>query len=94
MPLLNKSKQKNVMLPLYGTAVSCGFASQADDYVEKSLSLDDYLVDNPASTFFVRASGESMKNIGIMHGDLLIVDRAKEAKNGDIVLLSFVTLLN
>jgi DNA polymerase V len=79
-------KATNITLPLYGSSVSCGFTSPAEDHVENQLSLDDYLVSNPESTFFVRASGDSMIGAGIFDGDLLIIDRSIEVKNNAIVL--------
>ena len=79
-------KLSNRPLPLYGSAVSCGFTSPAEDHVENQLSLDDYLVPNPDATFFVRASGDSMTGAGIHDGDLLIIDRSIEVKSNHIVL--------
>ena len=73
-------------MPLYGSSVSCGFASPAEDHVENQLSLDDYLISNPEATFFVRASGDSMIGAGIHDGDLLIIDRSIEVKSNHIVL--------
>ena len=81
-----KKKNTNIKLPLFSSKASCGFTSPADDYIEKTLSLDDYLVPNPNATFFVRASGESMKDAGISNNDLLIIDRSLNAKNNDIIL--------
>ena len=66
--------------------MSCGFPSPADDYIEKKLDLNEYLIDKPAATFFVRVSGDSMIGAGIHPDDLLIVDRSKEPKNKCIVL--------
>lgn len=77
--------EKNVVLPLFGTAVSCGFPSPADDYIEKHLSLDSKLIPHPTSTFFVQATGDSMKGV-ISSGDLLVVDRSLTPKNDSIVL--------
>ena len=76
----------NVKLPLYGSNVSCGFTSPAEDHVDSQLSLDSYLIPNPTATFFVRASGESMTGAGIFDGDLLIVDRSLDAKHESIIL--------
>jgi DNA polymerase V len=72
--------------PLYGCKVAAGFPSPADDYVESYLDLNRYLIHHPAATFFVRASGDSMKNAGIHDGDLLIVDRSITATHGRIVI--------
>ena len=47
-------------LPLFSGKVAAGFPSPADDYVEKTLDLNELLVKKPAATFFVRAQGESM----------------------------------
>ena len=83
---LINAKISNIKLPLYGSSVSCGFTSPAEDHVENQLSLDEYLVSNPNATFFVRASGDSMIGAGIFDGDLLIIDRSIEHKNNHIVL--------
>ena len=66
--------------------VSAGFPSPADDYVEPSLDLNEYLIRHPAATFFVRVQGDSMKEAGISHGDLLIVDRSLEARDGQVII--------
>jgi DNA polymerase V len=67
-------------------AVPAGFPSPADDYVEQRLSLDEHLVQHRESTFFMRVAGDSMREIGIYDGDLLVVDRALPAKDGCVVI--------
>lgn len=76
----------DISLPLFLESVSAGFPSPADDYLEGKLDLNDYLIRNPASTFLVRVTGDSMVNSGIYSGDLLIVDRSLEPKDGNIVI--------
>ena len=68
--------------------VPAGFPSPADDYVEDQIDLNVHLIQqgHEAATFIVRASGWSMVGAGIHDGDEVIVDRALEAKNGDIVV--------
>lgn len=73
-------------VPLYLDAVSAGFPSPADDYVESALDLNEYLVSNPAATFMVRVSGDSMIEAGIHDGDVLVVDRARDPLPGRIVV--------
>lgn len=73
-------------LPLFLESVSAGFPSPADDYMDKALDLNEYLIQNPSATFFVRVTGESMIDAGIHSGDLLIVDRALQPKDGSIVI--------
>ena len=63
-------------------AVPAGFPSPADDYVERRLSLDEHLIRHKESTFFMRVSGHSMRELGIFDGDLLIVDRSVPASHG------------
>jgi len=78
--------EKSVIIPLYDSSVSAGFPSPADDHLEKNLDLNEYLIKNPVSTFFVRVEGESMLGSGINSNDILIVDRSLEASNGKIVI--------
>ncbi|WP_324075450.1 MAG: S24 family peptidase [Erythrobacter sp.] len=61
-------------LPLFTSTVPAGFPSPADDHIEGKLDLNEHLVRRPAATFFVRASGESMRGAGIFDGDLLIIE--------------------
>lgn len=75
-----------VALPLYLAGVQAGFPSPADDYIDRRLDLNEHLVRHPAATFFVRASGDSMRGAGIHDGDLLVVDRAEEARSGRVVI--------
>lgn len=73
-------------LPLFSHKIPAGFPSPADDYIESRLSLDEHLVQHKDSTFFVRATGNSMVGAGIFDGDLLIVDKGLYAQAGDIVV--------
>ena len=73
-------------LTLFSGKVAAGFPSPADDYVEKTLDLNELLVQKPAATFFVRAQGESMLGAGIHPNDILVVDRSIEPVPGKIVI--------
>jgi DNA polymerase V len=75
-----------VRLPLFAYPVRAGFPSPADDYIERRLSLDEHLIANKDSTFFVRASGNSMVGAGIFDGDIMVVDKSLDAQVGDIVV--------
>lgn len=77
---------KTVNLPLFSGKVSAGFPSPADDYIEKTLDLNELLVQKPAATFFVRAQGESMLGAGIHPNDILVVDRSLYPVQGKIVI--------
>ena len=73
-------------LPLLQHRISAGFPSPADEYIEKSLDLNIYLVRNTAATFFFRVMGDSMTGANIHDGDMLVVDRSIEPKHRHIVL--------
>ena len=77
---------KGHRFPLFSNKVSAGFPSPADDHIEQQLDLNEHLIHNPASTFFVRVAGESMINAGIFPDDILIVDRSITPVNGKIVI--------
>jgi len=72
--------------PLVLPTVSCGFPSPAEDTQEAALNLHSYAVANPAATFFVRATGQSMAGAGLLAGDILVVDRSREPHTGNIVV--------
>lgn len=71
---------------LFSSAVKAGFASVADDYIEKRVSLDESFDINNPSTFLFRVSGDSMIELGIFEGDTVIVKKTSSAKDGDIVV--------
>lgn len=72
--------------PLFESGVSAGFPSPAEDYIDKKLDLNEYLVLNPASTFFVRVEGDSMLGAGIHSGDILIVDRSVKVVDRKVII--------
>lgn len=74
------------MLQMLGQ-VSCGFPSPAADFQQPDLSLDQLVGIRPTSSIFLfRACGDSMINAGIHDGDVLVVDKAKQAQLGEVVL--------
>jgi len=80
------STTKRFRIPLLNDSVSAGFPSPADDYTEENIDLNEHLISNPFSTFFLKVKGESMINAGIKDKDLIIVDKSLIAKPGDIVI--------
>ena len=73
-------------LPLYSSLVRAGFPSPADDYLEGSIDLNRFLISNAAATFMIRVNGDSMEGAGIYSNDVLIVDKSKDPKNGDVIV--------
>ncbi len=75
-----------LQVPVMAWPVRAGFASPAEDYIERRLDFNDLLVDQPDATFVVRAKGRSMEKARIYDDALLVVSRAANAKHGDIVV--------
>jgi len=80
------STTKKFKIPLLTDSVSAGFPSPADDYTEENIDLNEHLISNPFSTFFLRVKGDSMINAGIKDKDLIIVDKSLIAKPVNIVI--------
>lgn len=81
-----KLQQKTMFIDLYQCKVRAGFPSPADDFIEKSLDLNDLLIKQPAATFFVRVEGDSMQDAGIYPDDILVVDRSIPPASGKVVV--------
>ena len=75
-----------MFIPIGATPVSAGFPSPAEDYAQKRLDINEYLVRNPVSTFFFTVKGDSMQEADIFEGDILVVDRSVEPAHGHIVV--------
>ena len=80
------STTKKFKIPLLTDSVSAGFPSPADDNTEENIDLNEHLISNPFSTFFLRVKGDSMINAGIKDKDLIIVDKSLIAKPGNIII--------
>ena len=72
--------------PIFIAKVPAGFPSPAGDYEEDKLDLNKHLIKNPAATFFVRVTGDSMVKAGIHDGDLLVVDRSIQPRDKNVVI--------
>lgn len=77
------------VIPIYIEAGITGFESPAAEYTELALSLDELLIKHPNATFIGLANGDSMKEVGIFDGDLLVVDRSEATLHGDIIVANF-----
>jgi len=75
-----------IELPLYEHKVVAGFPSPAEDYIEARLDLNEKLIRNKEATFLLSVQGDSMKDVGILDGDTLVVDRSIQPQDGKIVI--------
>jgi SOS regulatory protein LexA len=72
-------------IPILGT-VEAGWPSPAEEELVDTITLDEYLINRREATYILRVQGESMIDAGIMPGDLLLVERGLDPKDGDIVV--------
>ena len=66
--------------------IHAGFPSPAQDYIESGIDLNKELVRHRASTFYGRVVGDSMTEAGIEEGDIIVIDKSLEARDGDLVV--------
>jgi repressor LexA len=72
-------------IPMAGS-IQAGFPSPEEEALRDVISMDEYLVTKPDSSFLLKVTGDSMIGEGIREGDLVIVEKGREPKNGDIVI--------
>jgi DNA polymerase V len=85
-PLPPREEPAALFCLLATEAVSAGFPSPADDYVDGRIDLNVELIPRPLSTFFMRVSGDAMRGDGIVDGDLLVIDRSVDPRPGMVVV--------
>ncbi|MBP8849397.1 MAG: translesion error-prone DNA polymerase V autoproteolytic subunit [Breznakibacter sp.] len=78
--------ESELELPFVSSEISAGFPSPADDFIDTGIDLNKELIKNPYSTFYGRVRGDSMKDLGIHNGDLLVIDKSLEPQNGKIAV--------
>jgi len=83
---LDVERRTNLAVALMSTQVPAGFPSPADDHEDRPLDFNELLVKNPASTFAVKAQGDSMIGAGIFDGDICVVDRSLKPVDGSIIV--------
>ncbi|MEO0369093.1 MAG: S24 family peptidase [Pseudomonadota bacterium] len=83
LPFKSVSK---LALPLQSSRVAAGYPTSAEEHIEDTLDLNQYMVDRPESTYMLQVEGESMRDIGILPNDILVVDRSLQATHNKIVI--------
>ena len=66
--------------------VAAGFPSPAEEELLDTMSLNEFLIKKPQATFLLKVDGDSMIDAGIMPGDLVLVEKGRQPKNGDVVI--------
>lgn len=86
MQVFDIDQRAGIEIPFFDVGVAAGNPSYVQEYFPDSINISEELVKNPKATFCVRVSGQSMVGAGIDDGDLLIVDKEIEARDGQIIL--------
>ena len=73
-------------IPYADEGIRAGFPSPAQDYMEQAIDLNKELIKHPASTFFGRVVGDSMRDEGIEEGDILVIDKSLELQDDDLAV--------
>lgn len=73
-------------LPIADEGIKAGFPSPAQDFMDLAIDLNKELAHHPASTFYGRVRGDSMQDAGVYDGDILIIDKSLEPRNGDMAV--------
>lgn len=66
--------------------VAAGWPSPAEEELLDTMTIEEYLIENKEATFILKVSGDSMKDAGILPGDMVLVERREDARNGQIVI--------
>lgn len=73
-------------IPYADEGIRAGFPSPAQDYMEQAIDLNKEIVRHPASTFYGRVVGDSMRSEGIEEGDILVIDKSLELMDDDLAV--------
>mgnify|MGYP001116369876 CR=1 FL=1 len=86
LPVYDISTTNSIEIPYFEVGVQAGEPTYVSEFFENTINISQELVKNPKATFCVRVNGQSMMGAGIDSGDLLIVDKEREAQNNQIIL--------
>jgi len=78
-------RERTSEVPVAGS-VSAGFPSPEEEALRDIISIDQFLCVRPGQSFLLEVTGDSMSGAGIMEGDLVILEKGRTPKNGDIVV--------
>ncbi|MGC4041146.1 MAG: translesion error-prone DNA polymerase V autoproteolytic subunit [Flavobacterium sp.] len=80
------NSESGLELPFVEGGIKAGFPSPALDFEGETISLDKVLVKNHLATFYAKADGNSMTGAGIDDGDVMVIDRSLEPRDGKIAV--------
>ncbi len=86
LDILSAETDTELNLDFADAGIHAGFPSPAQDYIETGLDLNKALIRHKASTFYGRVVGDSMRDAGIDEGDIIVIDKSLDAREGDLVV--------
>ena len=66
--------------------IQAGFASPAEEDAADIISIEEFLLRDKEASYLLRVQGDSMKDAGILDGDLVVFERTHACRPGDIVV--------
>jgi DNA polymerase V len=85
LTIYSANTTEEIERPMVGK-INAGFPSPADDFLDNSIDLNKELIRNKDATYFGRVNGNSMINVGIADGDLVVIDKSITPTNGKIAV--------
>ncbi|SJM20627.1 umuD protein [Porphyromonas gingivalis] len=76
----------SLLLPFADEGIRAGFPSPAQDYMDIAIDLNHELITHPYSTFYGRVKGNSMEDAHVFDGDILVIDKSLEARDGGMAI--------
>lgn len=67
-------------------SIEAGWPSPAEEELIDTISLDEFLIRNKEATFMFKFKGDSMIDCGILPGDIVLIERGCDARDGDIIV--------
>lgn len=83
---MDNTNEKETLPGMAQSGIHAGFPSPASDYMTQAIDLNRELVRHPEATFYGRVVGDSMTDAGVDEGDILVIDRSLDARNGDMAV--------
>ncbi|MEN9977988.1 MAG: mutasis [Bacteroidota bacterium] len=86
LEIFSAATESVLELPVISEGISAGFPSPALDFIDLTIDMNKHLVKHPATTFYGRVKGQSMKDAGIFDGDLLVIDKSLQPTDNKIAV--------
>jgi DNA polymerase V len=86
LEIFSAATESVLELPVISEGISAGFPSPALDFIDLTIDMNKHLVKHPATTFYGRVKGQSMKDVGIFDGDLLVIDKSLQPTDNKIAV--------